>query len=546
MTLERLEESLREFGFSEEEARIYIFISRMGPSPAGVVSRRFNINRMRAYRALKSLEERGLVYSIMGRPVRYAAAPVKSVLDERITEMRERLSSMEEGHKRILEDWVKLSVEVGEPSQGPRFRVYQGRQRIYNLLAQMLNRAVEAVDIVATPRDLVRMSLWGIDDELKEIASSGVQVRILTQVEERDYEDLEGYMDLDVHHVIFPAPIRSVTVDNGETLTTVAMDDSMSMTTRDDSGFWTDAPGFVASMRIFFDALWSTTNGASVVIRALRTGVAPEEIRVIRSREEYLRAFSEMVGRSESTVDLMERRVEAIHLTFDDLKALSDRGVKTRILTQVDSISLAEGRKLGEVASVVHSSMPSYMELLIVDHRETLMNIPRAASPSQAVWSNMDAYVETMNNVFQDYWRSGLPIQQVISEMSERETFHESLDKVVRSLESAGLQVDMPGQIVGGSGAVHFFSLAARSPGPEGRYAGIDILIRGDAFSQIIKRGSRSKDLRDAVLLIGSMKEFSEEEEGLAKLYGVRLIYGGDEEELGSRILEEVTGSISP
>ena len=42
------------------------------------------------------------------------------------------------------------------------------------------------------------------------------------------------------------------------------------------------------------------------------------------------------------------------------------------------------------------------------------------------------------------------------------------------------------------------------------------------------------------------MKEFSEEEEGLAKLYGVRLIYGGDEEELGSRILEEVTGSISP
>jgi len=121
-----------------------------------------------------------------------------------------------------------------------------------------LNRAVEAVDIVATPRDLVRMSLWGIDDELKEIASSGIQVRILTQMEERNYEDLEGYMDLDVHHVIFPAPIRSVTVDNGETLTTVAMDDSMSMTTRDDSGFWTDAPGFVASMRIFFDALWST------------------------------------------------------------------------------------------------------------------------------------------------------------------------------------------------------------------------------------------------------------------------------------------------
>jgi sugar-specific transcriptional regulator TrmB len=546
MTLERLEESLRDFGFNEEEARIYIFLSRMGPSPAGLVSRRFSINRMKAYRTLKSLEERGLVHSIIGRPVRYAAVPVKNVLDRRINEMRERLSGLEEDHKRILEDWVKLSVEVSEPSQGPRFRVYQGRQRIYNLLAQMLSRAVDEVDIVATPRDLVRMSLWGIDDELREIASSGIRVRILTQVEEHDYEDLEGYMDLDVHHVIFPAPIRSVTVDNGETLTTVAMDDSMSMTTKDDSGFWTDAPGFVASMRIFFDALWSTTTGASVIIRSLRTGVAPEEIRVIKSREEYLQTFGEMVDRSESTIDLMERRVEEIHLTFEDLKALSDRGVKTRILTQVDSISLAEGRHLGEVASIMHSSMPSYLELLIVDQRETLMNIPRSASPSQAVWSNMDAYVETMNNVFQDYWSGGLPIQQVFSDISERESFQESLEKVVRSLESAGLQVDIPGQIVGGSGAVHFFSLAARSPGLEGRPLGIDILIKGDAFSQIIKRGSRIKDLRDAVLLIGSMKQFSEEEEGLAKLYGMRLIYARDEEELGSKILEEVTGNISP
>jgi sugar-specific transcriptional regulator TrmB len=59
MTLERLEESLKEFGFNEEQARIYIFLSRIGPSPAGVVSLRFKINRMRAYRVLKSLEEKG-------------------------------------------------------------------------------------------------------------------------------------------------------------------------------------------------------------------------------------------------------------------------------------------------------------------------------------------------------------------------------------------------------------------------------------------------------------------------------------------------------
>ena len=44
MALNRLSEKLIDFGFTKEEAEVYVFLSSMGPSPARVISRRFDIH----------------------------------------------------------------------------------------------------------------------------------------------------------------------------------------------------------------------------------------------------------------------------------------------------------------------------------------------------------------------------------------------------------------------------------------------------------------------------------------------------------------------
>ena len=93
MALDRLSEKLIDFGFTKDEAEVYVFLSSMGPSPARVVSRRFDINRMRAYRTLKSLEEKGLVERIIGRPMRFVANPLQESLSRYIDGFRERLAS---------------------------------------------------------------------------------------------------------------------------------------------------------------------------------------------------------------------------------------------------------------------------------------------------------------------------------------------------------------------------------------------------------------------------------------------------------------------
>jgi sugar-specific transcriptional regulator TrmB len=60
MALERLSERLLDFGFTQEEAEVYVFLSSMGPTPARLIARRFDINRMKAYQTSRPERKRSL------------------------------------------------------------------------------------------------------------------------------------------------------------------------------------------------------------------------------------------------------------------------------------------------------------------------------------------------------------------------------------------------------------------------------------------------------------------------------------------------------
>jgi sugar-specific transcriptional regulator TrmB len=156
MALDSLSEKLIDFGFTKEEAEVYVFLSSMGPSPARVVSRRFDVNRMRAYRTLKSLEEKGLVEKIIGRPMRFVANPLQESLSRYIDGFRERLTELENREEQIIDDWTRISDATSDQAEESRFRIFEGRQQIYELLVQMCERASGEICIVTTKRDLHR------------------------------------------------------------------------------------------------------------------------------------------------------------------------------------------------------------------------------------------------------------------------------------------------------------------------------------------------------------------------------------------------------
>ena len=534
MALNSLSEKLINFGFTKEEAEVYVFLSSMGPSPARVVSRRFDVNRMRAYRTLKSLEDKGLVERVIGRPMRFVANPLQEALGRYIDGFRERLTLLEAREAEIVEDWTRISEATSEQAEEPRFRIFEGRQQIYELLIQMFERASGEVCIVTTKRDLYRLSLMGIDDRLRAVHNEGISVRVLTQVEGPDFAEMESFRDFaNIRHVPLPTPVRFVTIDERETLTTTSMEDTMSLTTHEDAGLWTNAPSYNSAMKIFFDALWKLATKASVIMEAFQTGITPQEI---KTDQDFQETFLSMITKSRKSVNIMTSKISDLPFTIEEIKGDIGERPDVRIITHLDLDGLRDTDEFFKEADVKHSLSPFDLQLLLVDEKEALMNIPSLQRLDRAVWSNLDPYVDTLMRVFEDYWTQGEPADNIISRLTSQRDYLKNLNEVKATMELTGWQVKSAGVLNGQSGVEHTFNLIASNPRDPEHVLAIDVLLEDTAFNHIIRLGARKLDLKLQTLILVSRKRFGKQEAELAQLYGIELVYNENPENLAKQI----------
>jgi sugar-specific transcriptional regulator TrmB len=540
LTEERLEKRLLEFGFERDEAKIYLFLLKIGPCPAGIIARRFDTNRMKAYRTLKALEEKGLVQSIIGRPVKFVAVPVETTLNRYIDEFRGKLSELEKSEKDILREWEAFSRRIIPPSEEPRFRIFQGRRQIYDLLIQMCARAEREICIVTTGNDLTRLSLLNIDDNLKGLVRDGIQVCLLTQVNDQNFDDVENFLDpIQVRHIALPAPMRFVVIDEKETITTVAMDDSISMTTQDDTGIWTNAPSYVMAMKVFFDALWGLSPEAGTIMESIKTGRLPQEIRLVTTHENYVEIFLKMIQGSKKSVDLLVKRLGDLPIPVLNLREMLEKNIRMRLLTQLEYEDLNDVNVISETASVMHRSGTTDLLVLIADESEVLLFLPGLGAKGQAIWSNLKAYVETLIQVFEEYWKTASPVQEIVPKLRAQTLHLETLKLVQQALEQSGFIIEIPGTLTGTSGAVHSFDLVARSSDAPDKPFAVGLLVEGKAFSSLIELIVRSAELKPATLILASKNPLGRADADLAELYGIKIIYADEPELLAKKVGDE-------
>ena len=544
MAVERLTGKLKGFGLEKEEADIYVFLSASGPTPARVVARRFNLNRMKADRSLKALEEKEFVQRVMGRPVKFIAAPLRVVIDRQMGGLRHTLEDLEGNQDAIIMDWENLARGSEQRAEEPRFRIFQGRQQVFELLLEMYDRAHDTIRLVTTTSDLARLSLWGLDDKLKTLNKQGKKIRILTQIDSENWKEVAPYCAFaETRHITLQTPIRFAIIDGGEALTTVAMDDSMSMTTNADTGLWTDAPSYVTAMGIFFDALWSLAPDANLVIESLKTGEPTPEIRTYTTQEEYSSIFSKMIVKARRSIDIIARNATTLPVPLSLLEEVAGKGVNVRLLTRTDEETLPEISRIADTPIMVsENATVTDLVFLAVDEKEVLLNVPHAETQKRTIWSNMSAYVGTMLLVFKDYWDLGKPLQEKLR-LAAQQRRAELLSKRIREgFEEAGWSVQTPGIVVGVSSKNYTFDVLAKDPRNEESRLCIDIVVNEPVYNKIIERSNVVPDVAASRYLIASLTPFKTEELRLAELYHIRIIHSDTEEGLVSSILKLVQG----
>ncbi len=403
----------------------------------------------------------------------------------------------------------------------------------------MFRRAETNLCIMTTKNDLHRFSYYGIDDKLKSLHH--LDKRILTQITQDQPEAVENYLDFtEARHVALPTTIRFVIVDEDEVLCTFAMDDSMSMSTQKDTGLWTNARDYVKAMTTFFDSLWRVAPDAKEVLDAVKAGKAPQEIRIIGTREEYNETFRTMIESTHEEVIMMTlKHLNGTPLIIPDLQAASDRGVKIKLLTQVELDSLEDINQLSKYAQVRHNATAPGLQLLIVDRKEVLVNIPHLKTLRYSTWSNLKPQVQTMIQVFEGNWIVSVPAQKILQKLTTQHNLIEGLKIAKKYLEASGWTVDVPGQITSKTGTKCLFSMVAKHKDQPNGPLVLDLLVHEDALGQIAKLNAKAVDVMPALKILASARPFHKEESILTDLYGIKLVYAMNPEKLATEIVNE-------
>ena len=105
---ETIREMLRNFGLTDKEAEVYIFLSKRGTLKCREISKGMKRHAAQIYRILKILQNKGLLQLTLEAPTRFAAVPFETVLDHQIKAKHDEAVRMEQSRREILTYWKTI------------------------------------------------------------------------------------------------------------------------------------------------------------------------------------------------------------------------------------------------------------------------------------------------------------------------------------------------------------------------------------------------------------------------------------------------------
>ncbi|RLI12518.1 hypothetical protein DRO35_02935 [Candidatus Bathyarchaeota archaeon] len=172
--------ALIEFGLSKNEARVFTYLAKYGEQKAHKISKALSLHRTETYKILKKLEERGLAYRILDKPIRFAVVSIDKALENLVQEEKQRIKRLEEEKQRIIEKWNLMKTPVEDEETPSEFiQVLKGRNQICLKASELIESAEEEILIVTSNENLLQLFYSGVMDDLSEIAKK-IRVKLIT------------------------------------------------------------------------------------------------------------------------------------------------------------------------------------------------------------------------------------------------------------------------------------------------------------------------------------------------------------------------------
>ncbi|MFB5627753.1 MAG: TrmB family transcriptional regulator [Nitrosarchaeum sp.] len=271
MTIETYDESIFEtdnpinelnklfikYGLTQNQSKIYIYLSKVGIKTASEISKSLKIPRTETYHLLSTLQQKGIIFSVFGKPTKFNAVGIDESIIILVNNEKNRIQELETGKSDILKLWKAIPKYVGdkEKSNENKFQTLQGRNSILAKLEQMIKESTENILVLGTELDFKKFYHTNFTELLKKTKSD---LKILTDQFNEKMNIFDG---------IPVKKIKKLDDKNREDFCFIIKDDNEVIffvndpNVKERMAMWTDSKTFVTTLRSLFSLIWKNSHG---------------------------------------------------------------------------------------------------------------------------------------------------------------------------------------------------------------------------------------------------------------------------------------------
>jgi len=252
----QLNRMLIRYDLTPNQAKVYLFLSKIGVKTASEISKALGIPRTETYHLLSTLQQKGIIFSIFGKPTKFNAVGIEESIEILVNNQRNRIKELEVGKESIIKLWniiPKYSKNENE-GQDNKFQSLQGRNSILIKLEQMIKESKENILVLGTEEDFKKFYFTEFNELLQKTKS-----------------DLKILVDnsSDMPHIFEDIPskkIKKIEDKNREDFCFIIKDDSeviffiSNKQVKNMLAIWTDSKAFVTTLRSLFSLLWKKSH----------------------------------------------------------------------------------------------------------------------------------------------------------------------------------------------------------------------------------------------------------------------------------------------
>jgi len=265
---------LADYGLTEEEARVYVGVLRIGTGKVSEISHFTNTDRVKGYKILENLRSEGYVTSTLSSPILFSANDPKTTFDTILTKKKSGIQRLEKNQSRLIENLEKLKGH-SVVSNLPKLSVISGRDNIYNEIKKIIDETKDEMYLVTSTSDLIRMYYTDIPAAIKKALKRKVEIKLMTEFEVSDKTDCVKNLGLNYFKVA-KLPSQGRIVCNSSQ---IIMSGYTSKTSRihasDDSALVTNSDEITSNMQSLCKFMWKMGGEVKIDRKGTVEGESP-------------------------------------------------------------------------------------------------------------------------------------------------------------------------------------------------------------------------------------------------------------------------------